>query len=134
MKSTARLAGIIVVASLTSSTLPLFAAPRAWACGSYPNWTPDLCSNEQEFIDQLAAAGIEPTRSAVDLSSLGWKICGDLFLGRTQEFEANRVYAHNTGLGGDGARTVVRTAVAVLCPEAAVQRNLPPYPPQYNIP
>jgi Protein of unknown function (DUF732) len=69
------------------------------------------------------------------MSNLGWKICGDMNMGRAQDFEANRVYAYNPGLGSDGSRSLVAAAIADLCPEAAWPHYIPPnYQPKYNIP
>ena len=75
------------------------------------------------------------TQSPRGLANLGWKICGDLYSGRSQDVEANRVYAYNTGLGADGSRAVVTVAVADLCPGAAMPHYVPPgYQPTYNLP
>lgn len=127
---TKNLAGASVVAALAVAGLAFGPVPRAWACGVDPG----LCSNEQQFVNSLAAQDIHG-HSPQGLANLGWQICGDLYQGRSQFVEANRVYAYNTGLGSDGARTVVTLAVANLCPEATTPHYLPPgYQPNYNLP
>lgn len=107
--------------------------PSAWACG-YGGNPDELCPNEQQFVNLLAAQGIGPTQSPRGLANLGWKVCGDLYQGRTVEFEANRVYAYNVGLGGNGARALVNAAVASMCPDATAPRYQPPGPRRFNIP
>ena len=134
MGSTRNLAGAFLVGALAVAGLAYGPVPKAWACGV--NESPDiLCSNEQQFVNDLAARGINPTQPPRGLATLGWKVCGDLYRGRSQDVEANRVYAYNPDLRNDGARAVVTVAVADLCPEAAGPHYLPPgYQPTYNLP
>ena len=117
--------------ALAGAFLTLGSVPSAWA--SCPSGT-ELCPNEQQFVDLLAAKGINPTQSPRGLANLGWAVCGDLYNGRTVEFEANRVYAYNVGLGGDGARALVTAAVATMCPDATVLRRPPSPSHKFNVP
>jgi hypothetical protein len=134
MRIVKSLAGAFFVVALPVAGLVYCPAPTAWACGV--NESPDLlCSNEQQFVNDLAAHGISSTQSPRRIANLGWQICGDIQQGRSPDVEANRVYAYNTDLGGDGAHTVVTVAVADLCPQASAPHYLPPnYQPRYNLP
>lgn len=134
MPLTRILARPLLVGALVIAGLARVPTPVAWACGV--NESPDiLCSNEQQFVNDLSARRIT-SQSQRELANLGWQICGDLHQGRSQEFEANRVYAYYTDLRNDGARAVVTVAVADLCPEAAGSIiNLPPgNQAHYNLP
>ena len=134
MTLTRNLAGAFLVGALAVAGLAYAPAPKAWAC-SFNESSDILCSNEQQFVNDLAAQGINATQSSRGLANLGWQICGDLNQGRSQYVEANRVYAYNTGLGRDGSRTVVAVAVANPCPYAAGPHYVPPnYQPRYNLP
>jgi len=110
----------VVVCAVAVAGLAYGPVPEAWACSA--NESPDiLCSNEQQLVNALAAQGINATQSPHAAANLGWSICGGLQSGRSQDVEANRVYAYNTGVGGDGPRTVVSVAVADLCPQATAR-------------
>lgn len=134
MRSTNMFAGAGIAAAVLATGLAGGFPPKAWACG-YGESTDILCSNEQQFINDLSAKGITPTQSPHILAGLGWKVCGDLYAGRTAYVESNRVYAYNTGLGGDGAQALVAAAIADLCPDAIGPHYIPPgAQPNYNLP
>ncbi len=134
MKVGNRIAAALVFIATAGAGVAHFSAPRAWAC-SYGESPDILCSNEQQFINDLSAKGITPTQSPHILAGLGWKVCGDLYSGRTAYVEANRVYAYNTGLGGDGAQALVAAAIADLCPDATGPHYIPPgSQPIFNLP
>lgn len=126
-----RIAAAFVVtgAFMWAFLVPIVSAPAAWAC--VPGESPEiLCSNEQQFINALAAEGVTPTRGARALVNLGWMVCGDLTSGRTTDVEWNRVYAYNPGMGPKGSQAVVNSAVAIFCPYATDPRLY--HPPGYQ--
>ena len=73
-----------------------------------------LCSNEQAFVDSLAAAGITPTGEPRRSVNLAWRICGELASGRPYDVEVQKVYRDNS-LHLNQAQTIVASAVQHLC-------------------
>ncbi|WP_082977493.1 DUF732 domain-containing protein [Mycolicibacter heraklionensis] len=73
-----------------------------------------LCSNEQAFVDELAAAGIRPTGEPRRSVGLAWRICGELASGTPYDVEVQKVYRDN-GLHLNQAQSIVAAAVRHLC-------------------
>ncbi|MFI5508966.1 DUF732 domain-containing protein [Mycobacterium sp. NPDC051804] len=73
-----------------------------------------LCSNEQAFVDELAAAGITPTDNPRRSVGLAWRICGELYGGTPYDVEVQKVYRDNP-LHLNQAQAIVRAAVRHLC-------------------
>ena len=126
---------VLVCATLGACIMAFGPAPKAWAC--VPGESVEiLCSNEQQFVNALAAQGITPTaKGARALVNMGWAVCGDLSNGRSFDVEWNRIYASNPGLNPSQSQAFVNAATANLCPYATDPDTYhPPGYQNWNIP
>lgn len=76
-----------------------------------------LCSNEQAFVNDLAAAGLTPTQTPRAMVNQGWKLCGQLYNGASRSYVVQRVYA-SASMSLDQAQAIVAAAQNDLCPAA----------------
>lgn len=74
---------------------------------------------EQQFIADLLNAGLTAKNGEKAMIAAGYSICGAMANGRTREYETNVIYGSVDGLTQAQAQTVVNSAIADLCPNAA---------------
>lgn len=73
-----------------------------------------LCSNERQYVDDLAAIGITPTTTARDLANAGSKICGYLM----NEFHSYPLPSAAAGLKNGAAAQLVRQNPSITWEQA----------------
>ncbi len=74
----------------------------------------NLCSNEQAFIDELAAVGMVPTNTPRFAVNQGVKICGDVYRGTPRSVIIQQVYG-GTQMRLEQAKAIVAAAENHLC-------------------
>jgi hypothetical protein len=110
--------GLVMPLSLAIlGCLGLTWAPPAHACvpGEDVNI---LCANEQQLVNELAAAGLTPAQGPRQTLGLTWKICGDLWNGEPYDVAVQKVYRDNR-INLAQAQAIVAATVRNLCPYTA---------------
>lgn len=103
-----------LIASL--AVLPVgavIAAAPAYACTADDDVNV-LCSNEQAFINDLAAVGVTPTQTPRIMVNRGQGLCGQLASGASRSYVVQLVYA-SAAMSLDQARAIVAAAENHLC-------------------
>lgn len=120
---------VVAVTALVSAGLSIETAPRALACipGEDINI---LCSNEQNYINALAALGITPKSTPKNLVNSGHQFCGHLVDAAhrypsqdagpgIKDGLASMIMRNNRGFTWAQARGWVQAAVDNLCPDSS---------------
>lgn len=92
----------------------IIAAAPAHACTDSDDVN-TLCSNEQLFVDDLAAVGIVPTETPRILVNRGQLVCGQLASNIPRSVVVQKVYG-SAAMRLNQAETIVAAAQQHLCP------------------
>lgn len=92
----------------------VIAASPAHACTDSDDVN-TLCSNEQQFVDDLAAVGIVPTETPRIMVNRGQLVCGQLASNIPRSVVVQKVYG-SAAMRLNQAEAIVTAAQQHLCP------------------